>query len=592
MKTAIALLVLSIFAAGAAHAEPAHGIAMIGTPRYGPDFRHFDYVNPDAPRGGELRLAVVGSFNTLNPFNIKGDPADGLRGAVFESLMERALDEPFTLYGLIAESVDTPPDRSSVTFRLRQEARFSDGKPVTAADVLFSWQLLRDHGRPNFQTYYKKVARAEASDDHTVVFTFQSGADREIPLIMALMPILPKHVTDPARFEETTLATPVGSGPYAVSAVDTGRSISLRRRSDYWGRDLPVMRGRYNFDLVRYDYFRDATSAFEAFKAGTVSLRSESDPSKWAIAYDFPAVTEGRILRQEFEIGLPAGMSALVFNTRRPVFTDPRVRKALTLLFDFEWINKTLFAGLYTRTQSFFERSALSSHGMPADARERRLLASFAGEVDPDILEGRWSAPRSAGDGHNRHNLRAAFALLKDAGYALEGGRMVKADSKAPLTFEILAQTREQERLLLSFTSALKRAGIEAQIRHVDSALYQQRLNTFDYDMLQFTWPASLSPGNEQTYRWGIAAADAKGSFNLAGVKSKAAEAMIAAMLSSGTEEELVSATRALDRVLLSGDYVIPLYHLKKQWVAYWKGLHFPTRTSLYGYQLDTWWKE
>lgn len=571
-------------------AEPRHGIAMHGEPRYPADFAHFDYADPAAKPGGALRLGAVGTFDSLNPLITFGKPAEGIRGYVYESLMERALDEPFTLYGLLAESIETPADRSAVTFTLNPAARFSDGKPVTPEDVLFSWQLLRDHGRPNHREYYKKVVRAEKTGERAVRFAFDRGGDREMPLIMGLMPVLPRHAVDVDSFEKPTLIPPVGSGPYVVAEVDAGRSITYRRNADYWGRNLPVMRGRYNFDSVRFDYYRDANTAFEAFKTGAVHVRSESDPQQWLTGYDFPAAADGRVSRAEFELGIPAGMPALVFNTRRPLFADRRVREAFILLFDFEWINRALYGGLYARAKSFFERSALSSSGVPASARERALLAPFPDAVKPEIMAGTWRPPTSSGDGRNRDNIRAALQLLAEAGYELKDGVLVAVATGTPVAVEVMTRTREQERLLLSYASTLKRAGIALTIRQVDDANYENRRKSFDFDMMQFTWFASLSPGNEQLFRWASNQADIEGSFNLAGVRSPAVDAMIDAMLKAESAEDFVAAVRALDRVLLSGDYVVPLFFLEKQWVAYWSGLAFPARTSLYGYQLDTWW--
>jgi peptide/nickel transport system substrate-binding protein len=574
-----------------ARAEPAHAIAMHGAPRLPPGFELFPYVAPNSPKGGRVTLGSQGSFDNLNPMIVRGEPVQGIREFVVESLMARSQDEPFTLYGLIAETIDVPEDRSEVTFALDPRARFSDGTPVTADDVLYSWEVLRDKGRPNYRTYYKKVTKAEALSEHSVRFVLGSGADREMPLILGLMPVLPKHGIPAERFEETTLAPIVGSGPYRIASVDPGRSITYARDTNYWGRDLPVNRGRFNFDEIRFDYYREGSTLFEAFKTGAIDLRNEDDPALWAKGYNFPAANDGRVVREEIPIGLPAGMTALVFNTRRPVFADIRVRHALLLLFNFEWINKSFFNGLYKRTQSFFERSTLSSAGHPADARERELLAPFAGSVAPEILEGTYRMPESDGTGQNRANARKAFEILSGAGYTLTNGRMVDASGK-PLAFEFLAANPSQERILGSFAGDLAKMGISARIRVVDSAQYQSRLKDYDFDMIQFTWPASLSPGNEQLFRWSSRVAKDPGSYNYAGVENPAADAMIEAMLAAASEQDFVSAVHALDRVLLSGTYVIPLYHPPAQWIASWKRLaHFPT-IPLFGFNLDTWWVE
>ncbi|MFA6140934.1 MAG: extracellular solute-binding protein, partial [Hyphomicrobium sp.] len=387
LKPTAALALALLLFASAARAEPAHGIALYGAPKQPADFAHFSYVNPDAPKGGRLILSAFGSYDSLNPLIVKGVAANGIRDLTIESLMARGLDEPFTLYGLIAETVEVPEDRSSITFNLNPKAYFSDGHPITADDVLFSLDLLKQKGRPNHRTYFAKVAKAEKLSDSSVRFTFDAAGDREIPLIMGLMPVLPKHAINPDTYESTSLETPIGSGPYRVGKIDAGRSITFVRDENYWGRDLPVNRGRYNFDDIRYDYFREGSVMFDAFKAGQVDMWPEEDPRRWANGYDFPAIRDGRAVKREFEIGLPAGMTALVFNTRRTVFADARVREALIGLFDFEWINRTLYAGLYQRTQSYFERSILASAGRPADAREREILAPFPNAVKPAVMD-------------------------------------------------------------------------------------------------------------------------------------------------------------------------------------------------------------
>jgi peptide/nickel transport system substrate-binding protein len=456
--------------------------------------------------------------------------------------------------------------------------------------VIFSYETLREHGRPNHRSYYKKVARAEQTGEGKVRFTFDGDGDREMPLIMGLMPVLPKHLLTAESFDKTTLEPPVGSGPYLIEEVKPGRSIRYRRDPNYWGADLPVNRGRYNFDEIRVDYYRDSGSMFEAFKSGAIDARPEDDPTRWTEGYDFPALREGKVKKEAFPIGTPSGMSALVFNTRRPIFADQRVREALIKLFDFEWINRNLYHGQYARTESYFDRSELSSKGRAADARERELLAPYQADVKPEILAGTFAFPVSDGTGENREGRKEALALLETAGYKLDRGVLVNAGTGEPFAFEILATTRAEERLLLTYARALKQVGIDARIRQVDSAQYQRRKQTYDFDMIQFDWPVSLSPGNEQSFRFGSEAAAVEGTFNYAGVKSPAVDAMIAAMLAAKDREAFVAAVRALDRVLLSGDYVIPLFHLPRQWLAYWQSVQRPAETPLYGYQLDAWW--
>ncbi|MEM8574948.1 MAG: extracellular solute-binding protein [Pseudomonadota bacterium] len=571
-------------------ADPKGGIAMHGDPLEPADFSHFSYANPDAPKGGRARFAKQGTYDSLNPFIVKGVSADGVREYVYETLMSRARDEPFSLYGLIAESVETPPDRAWVEFTLNPAAAFSDGTPITVEDVIFSYEVLRDRGRPNHRSFYKKVTRAEKKGDRTVRFTFDDSGDREMPLIMGLMPILPSHVLTPESFELTTLDPPLGSGPYVMDTVDPGKTLSFKRNPNYWGRDLPVNRGLYNFDEIRVDYFRDASSMFESFKSGLVDLRVELSPTRWAQGYNFPALRNGSVVKEALPIETPAGMSALVFNTRRPVFADPKVRQALIRLFDYTWINRTLYHDLFAYSQSYFARSELSSHGRPADTTERKLLAPFPNAVKPEIMDGTFSFPEGDGSGQNREGRVAALKLLEEAGYVLKNGTLVNAETGEPLTFEILARTRGQERLLLTYANALKGVGIDVRIRQVDSAQYERRKQTFDFDMIPNYWGASLSPGNEQSFRWGSKAANTQGSFNLAGVENEAVDAMIAAMLEAKTREDFVSAVRALDRVLLSGDYVVPLFYLPDQWVAHWTRLQRPEETPMYGYQIDTWW--
>ncbi len=580
------------FTPGVAAAKGAHAIAMHGDPRLSPGFEHFPYAEPAAPKGGRIVLGIDGSFDSLNPLIVKGEPAAGVREWVIETLMSRGLDEPFTLYGLIAETIEVPDDRSSVAFRLNPAARFSDGKPITADDVIFSMEMLRDKGRPNHRTYYKKIIRSERISDHEVRFVFDTAGDREMPLIMGLMPVLPRHKITPDEFEKTTLSPPVGSGPYVIVSVDPGRAITYRRNPDYWGRDLPVARGRFNFDEIRYEYFREASVQFEAFKTGTLDLRNEDDPQRWAEGYAIPAVTQGRIIKAEFDTGLPAAMSALAFNVRRPVFKDQRVRQALIRLFNFEWANKNLYHGLYKRTQSYFERSVLSSAGNPATERERQLLAPFKAAVRPDILDGTYRFPITDGSGHNRENAREALRLLGEAGYAVVDGVLMNQATNAPLRFEILAGSAAQERLLSGFANDLSRLGIKASVRIVDSAQYQSRIKDFDYDMIQTTWQSSLSPGNEQLFRWSSQVAKQPGSFNYCGVENSAADAMIREMLKAATPDEFLAAVRAFDRVLLSGDYVIPLFYGPRQWVAHWRQLKHPASIPLWGYNLDTWWIE
>ncbi|HML12329.1 MAG TPA: extracellular solute-binding protein [Xanthobacteraceae bacterium] len=569
-------------------AEPA--IAMHGAPAYAAGFDHFAYVNPAAPKGGRLVEGILGTFDSLNPLIVKGVALQQIRGYVIESLMTRGYDEPFTLYGLLAKTIETDAARNVVTFTLDPAARFSDGTPVTPEDVIFSWDLLRQKGRPNHRGYYGKVARAEQIGEDGVRFDLAGADDRELPLILALMPVLPKHAVDPARFEETTFAPPVGSGPYLVAHVDPGKSVTLARNRDYWGEKLAVNRGLWNFDEVRFDFYRDANVHFDAFKRGLYDVREETDATRWKTGYDFPAARDGRVVAEALPNGQPKGMEGFVFNTRRPLFADIRVREALGLLFDFEWINRNYFFDLYRRTGSYFEGSELSARGRPADARERALLAAFANAVRPDVMAGTWAPPVSDGSGRDREMLKRALALLSAAGYELKGTELRERASGRPFAFEILVATRDRERLALAFARDLKRAGIAATVRLIDGIEYQQRIQAFDYDMMIHWWPQSLSPGNDESFYFGSAAADDPGSRNYMGAKNPAVDAMIAALLAATDRADFVAAVRALDRVLISGFYVVPLFHAPDQWIARWTRVERPAKTSLSGWLPETWW--
>ena len=565
---------------------------MHGAPVLPEGFTALPYVNPQAPKGGRLVQGILGTFDSLNPLIVKGLALAAIRGYVVESLMARGYDEPFTLYGLIARKVETDRQRSYVTFHLDPAAKFSDGTPITPEDVVFSWQLLRDKGRPNHRTYYAKVAKAEIIGERAVRFDLSGSDDRELPLILGLMPVLAKHAVNTGSFEETSFEPPIGSGPYTVGQVDPGKSVTLRRNPNYWGRDLAVNRGLWNFDELRFEFYRDANSQLEAFKRGLYQVRDEQDPGRWQTAYDFPAAREGRVVKEALPTGVPKPSAYFVFNTRRGLFSDIRVREAISLLFDFEWINHNYFFGLYRRTAGYFDGSELSSHGRPADARERALLASFADAVRPDVLDGIWSPLASDGSGRDRTSLKRALALFTAAGYELRGTQLVERRSGRPFSFEIMVTAREEERLALLFSQSLKRAGIAARVRVVDAVQYEGRRVAYDFDMIENRWDQSLSPGNEQAFYWGSAAADQPGTRNYMGIKSAAVDTMIAALLKAESQEDFVAAVRALDRVLISGSYTIPLFHLPAQWIARWATIVQPATTSLYGYLPETLWRE
>jgi peptide/nickel transport system substrate-binding protein len=584
--------ILACLGAAPVLAGPSHAIAMHGEPAWPKNFSTLPYANPRAPKGGRLVQGILGTFDTLNPFVVRGLAAQSIRGYVIESLMARGYDEPFTLYGLLAESVETDDERSYVSFTLNPAARFADGRPVTAEDVVFSWQLLRDKGRPNHRTYYAKVRKAEIIGGQTVRFDLSGSQDRELPLILGLMPVLPRHAINPETFEQTTFEPPLGSGPYVVKDVQPGRSLLLSRNPDYWGKDLPINRGFWNFDEVRFDYYRDDNAYFEAFKKGLYDVRAELDPSRWQTGYDFPAVRSGRVIKEGFPTGLPKGLSAFVFNTRRPVFADIRVREAIATLFDSDWVNQNFFFGLYARTASYFEGSELSSVGRPADERERKLLAPFPDAVRPDVMNGTWRPESSDGSGRDRANLKKALALFAAAGFELKKGVLRNRTSGQPLAFEFLVTSKDQERLALAFARDLKRAGITVRVRVVDAVQYDRRRLTYDYDMIQNRWDQSLSPGNEQHFYWSSEAAKVDGTRNYMGARNPAVDAMIAALLRARGRDEFVSAVRALDRALISGFYVVPLFHLPEQWVARWSHIEHPKTTSLFGYLPESWWRK
>ncbi len=570
--------------------EPAFAIAMHGKPALPPDFTHMPYADPNAPQGGRLVQGVLGTFDSLNPFVIKGIAVQQIRGYVVESLMARGNDEPFTLYGLLADAIETDDARSYVTFHLNPRAKFSDGKSVRAEDVLFSWALMRDKGRPNHRLYYAKVSKAMALGERTVRFDFGGAPDRELPLILGLMPVFAKHAVDTATFEETSMSAPLGSGPYRVTNVKPGASVTLTRNPYYWGADVPAAKGLWNFNEVRLDFYREANGAFEAFKRGLYDFRNETEPLRWHEGYDFPAARSGEVIREEIKTGTPQPSEYLVFNTRRPMFADIRVRQALTLLFDFEWINKNYFFGLYGRSPSYFAGSELSAAERDADARERQLLAPFQQSVRPDILNGSYRLPVTDGSGRDRQTLAAALSLFREAGYELDRTDLRNVTTHAPLAFEILVTTRDQERIALAYARDARRAGVSITVRVVDAVQFDQRRIAFDFDMIQNRWDQSLSPGNEQSFYWGSEAASINGTRNYMGVKEPAIDAMIAAMLKARERPDFVSAVRALDRVLMSGSYTIPLYNVQRQWIARWNRIERPQTTALTGYLPETWW--
>ncbi len=569
--------------------EPAarHGLAMHGDLRYPPDFPHFDYVRPDAPSGGRIRFGVIeASFDSFHPFIIKGNPAAGL-GGIYDTLMVNAADEPFSEYGLLAASVQTPEDRSWVQFELRPEARWHDGKPVTPEDVIWTFETLREKGQPFYRFYYGGVDKVEKRGERGVYFHFIPGNNRELPLILGQLPVLPKHWWEGRDFEATSLERPLGSGPYKVAGFEAGRFVEYQRVPDYWGSDLPVKRGQHNFDGLRYEYFRDATVALEAFKGGHYDFRLENSAKDWATGYQTPDVKAGRIVTKEVPFGMPAGMQGFAMNLRRPLFQDRRVREALGLAFDFEWSNQALFYGQYTRTRSYFENSELAARGLPGP-EELVLLEPFRAQLPEEVFTKEFQPPTTDGSGSNRENLRRAAELLKEAGWAVEGGKLSR-DGK-PLAFEILLSSPQFERVALPFKNNLTKIGIDATVRTVDTSQYRRRMDSYDFDMTVAVFPQSESPGNEQREFWGSEAAEREGSRNLIGIQSPVVDGLVEKLIAAPDREALIHASRALDRVLLWGHYVVPNWFLAKQRIAYWNRFGMPDVVPKAGVQLDTWW--
>lgn len=586
---AASLLIISgLLPATVAFADPMHGIALHGQPKYGPDFSHFDYVNPNAPKGGEARFSAIGSFDTFNPFNIKGESAAGI-SQLFESLMTSSADEPFSEYGLIAESVEIPDDRSSVMFTIRPQAKFNDGSPVTADDVLFSFETLKSKGSPFFRFYYANIAKVEKLSRWQVKFTFTPGKNQELPLIMGQMPVLSKKYWETRDFEATTLDIPVGSGPYRIERFEPGRFIVYVRDENYWGKDLPVNRGQYNIGRLRYDYYRDVTVALEAFKAGAYDLRVENVAKQWATGYDFPALHEGRVKKETFQNQLPSGMQGFVYNLRRPLFQNPKVREALAYAFDFEWSNRNLFFDQYKRTRSYFDNSDLAAHGLPSP-EELTLLEPLRTKLPPEVFTAEYQPPAAADDAQLRANLRKALELLQDAGWTFRDRTLVNAKTGEPFRFELLIDQPTWERIGLPFARNLERLGIEMRVRSVDSAQYENRLRDFDFDMVVYVWGQSLSPGNEQREFWSSAAADQPGSRNLAGLKNPAVDTLVDQVIAAPDRASLTIRVRALDRALQWNYLVIPHWHIPYTRLAFWNKFGYPAVTPLQGVQLNAWW--
>ena len=583
-------------------AAPAHGLAMYGAPALPEGFDRLPYANPDAPKGGRVRYGESGSFDSLNPFILQGRAPQGLREYVTESLMGRSYDEAFTLYCLLCETVATDAARSFVEFTLRPEARFSDGSPVTVEDVIWSFETLGTQGHPRYQNAWRKVAAVEQTGPRSLKITF-SEADRELALLMGLRPVLQKAQWQGRDFATATDLVPVGSGPYRLEQAEMGKFVRYARNPDWWGKDLPFNRGLWNFDEIRHDYFGDANVIFEAFKGGEIDVWRELNAANWGKNFDFPAVREGRVIKAEVPHQRPSGINGLVMNTRRPVFADWRVREALTLAFNFEFINQALNDGTEPRITSYFSNSTLAMQPGPATGRVAELLAPFAADLVPGVIEG-YALPVSDGRELNRANTRKAMALLEEAGWTVGDGGVLRDAAGTPFSFEILLRQGggywfgpyDPQPVVDIYLEALSRLGIFPKVTAIDDAQYQSRVKSFDYDMAWYLRALTLSPGNEQLYYWSASAADEPGSGNWMGMKVPAAEAMIGAMLNARDPEEFTAAVRALDRVLTAGRYVIPAWFSRVSRIAHIRELHYPERLPLYGdwtgFQPDVWWYE
>ena len=581
-----------------AEAEPEHrhALSLIGAPHYPADFTHFGYVNPDAPKDGLVRIADIGSFDSLNPVLYRGEAAGGL-GLVYETLMLDSLDEPSTSYGLIAEWASYPDDYSSVTFKLRDNARWHDGTPITVDDVIYSLDVNKE-ANPRMGLYYKNVVKAEATGEREVTFGFDVKNNRELPMIMGQLTIIPKHwwtgkndkgeQRDPMK---TTMEMPLGSGPYRIKGMSAGRSIAYERVQDYWGKDLPVMKGQYNYDEIRFEYYRDETVAFESFKAGNLDYHMETSAKNWATAYDFAAVKDGYIKKQEVDLKGAQGMQCFVLNLRRPQFQDRRVRQAFNLAFDFEWANKNLFFGQYARVGSYFQNSDLAAPQAPPQGRELEILNEVKDGVPDEVFTTLHSNPVNNTSDDTRNNLRKAVTLLKEAGYEIKNGALTDTKTGRPLTVEFLLVSPLFERIVQPYLRNLERLGIKGTIRMVDSAQYSRRLNGFDYDVVVGNFAQSDSPGNEQRDFWGSEAAGREGSRNMIGIKDPAIDKLVDHVIFAKDREELIAASRALDRVLQWNDYVVPQWYAPKVRIAYWNRYGQPaTLPGLSPGFLQVWW--
>ncbi|NOT70002.1 MAG: ABC transporter substrate-binding protein [Hyphomicrobium sp.] len=587
-----ACICVSVAVSNTAIAEPRHGLSIFGDLKYAPGFKHFDYVNPDAPKGGSIvTMGTSGAttYDSFNNFILKGDAARGLE-FLFDSLMVRANDEPDAVYGLIAETADVAADGLSVTFKLRAEAKFSDGTPVTADDVAASFAMLKDKGHPSITLTLRDVVSAQALDAATVRYTFKGDLTRDLPIIVAQLPVLSKAYYATEKFEETSLKPPLGSGPYRIKDFRPGTYVTYARRADYWARDLAVNRGRYNFDEVRYDYYRDRNVELEAIKSGQLDLREEFTSVNWATGYDIPAVKDGRLIKDVLPDDRPSGAQGYFLNTRREKFQDIRVRQALALAFDFEWSNKKLFYGLYKRTHSFFQNSDMMAAGKPS-ADELALLEPFKDKLAPAVFDAPYIPPVTDGSGDNRANLKAAREMLIAAGWSPGNDRLLRNAKGETLDIEFLMFEPMFERITGPYAENLKKIGINASLRMVDPAQYERRMKAFDFDASTQRYALRLTPGIELRSYWGAEAAKLDGSFNLAGIADPVVDSLADKVIAAKSRGELVTATRAIDRVLRAGHYWVPHWYKASHALAYWNKFARPAIKPKYDPGiLDTWW--
>ena len=568
-------------------AATIHGLSSFGDLKYKKGFTHFDYVNPKAPKGGEIELAAIGSFDSLNPFIIKGTPAIGI-DLLHCSLMSSSGDEPDSIYGYLATDVDISPDKKNITFHLNPQAAFSDGTPVTAQDVIFSLHILRKEGFPAYAQYYRDVTHAEALDPHTVRFDLKSESSRETPLNLGQITILSKAYYKKHPFKKASLMPPIGCGPYRIKSIDPGRAITYERKKNWWGTKIPSQVGFYNFD-IHYNYYRDQTVMMEAFKSGDYDFRQENIAKNWATAYDFPAIKKGNVIQEELTHTLPRGMQMFIFNIRRPLFSDPRVRKALVFAFDFEWANKNLFFNAYTRTKSYFSNSELTAIGLPK-GEELTLLKEYKDQLPPELFTTKFDLPQTKGNGNNRREIMKASKLLDQAGWIVKNGKRVNKRTGKLFTFEFLLVDPVYERVVLTLQRNLKRLGITMTTRTMTPSQYIERVENFDYDMISLAYPQKETPGDEQILFWSSHKADEKGSFNIPGIKNPIIDALIEKVVHAPSRESLIQRTRALDRVLLWRHYGIPNWHSKTNRIAYWNKFSMPQKKPKDGVGFMTWW--